>query len=103
MESWVGPVYLVICFLLGGPVPYLELFGGGPVKRNTLYMHASGLWVKDHRHVHQTFVHGGYMHPVNMYHGFMHPEYIHRGYMHHGFMHRRHSGGQGGSHSLTIT
>ena len=32
MESWVGPVYLVIFSYWGGPVPYLELFGGGPVK-----------------------------------------------------------------------
>ena len=38
MESWVGPVYFVIFSYWGGPVPYLELFGGGPVKRNTLYM-----------------------------------------------------------------
>ena len=38
MESWVGPVYLVIFSYWGGPVPYLELFGGGPVKKNTLYI-----------------------------------------------------------------
>ena len=37
MESWVGPVYFVIFSYWGGPVPYLELFGGGPVKKNTLY------------------------------------------------------------------
>ena len=38
MESWVGPVYFVIFSYWGGPVPYLELFGGGPVKWNTLYV-----------------------------------------------------------------
>ena len=38
MESWVGPVYFVIFSYWGGPVPYLELFGGGPVKKNTLYI-----------------------------------------------------------------
>ena len=37
MESWVGPVYFVIFSYWGGPVPYLELFGGRPVKKNTLY------------------------------------------------------------------
>ena len=36
MESWVGPVYFVIFSYWGRPVPYLELFGGGPVKKNTL-------------------------------------------------------------------
>ena len=30
-------MYLVI-FLMGGPVPYIELFRVGPVKRNTLYV-----------------------------------------------------------------
>ena len=34
--SWVGPVYLVIFSCWGGPVPYLELFWVGPVKKTTL-------------------------------------------------------------------
>ena len=38
MESWVGPVYFVIFSYWRGPVPYLDLFGGGPVKKNTLYI-----------------------------------------------------------------
>ena len=35
--SCVGPVYLVIFCYWVGPVPYLELFGVGPVEKNTLY------------------------------------------------------------------
>ena len=35
--SYVGPVYLVIFSCWGGPVPYLELFWVGPVKKTTLY------------------------------------------------------------------
>ena len=35
---WMGPVYLVIFCYWVGPVPYLELFGAGPVEKNTLYM-----------------------------------------------------------------
>ena len=34
----MGPVYLVIFCYWVGPVPYLELFGAGPVEKNTLYM-----------------------------------------------------------------
>ena len=34
---WVGPVYLVIFCYWVGPVPYLELFWAGPVKKVTLY------------------------------------------------------------------
>ena len=34
---WMGPVYLVIFCYWVGPVPYLELFGAGPVEKNTLY------------------------------------------------------------------
>ena len=33
---WMGPVYLVIFCYWVGPVPYLELFGVGPVEKNTL-------------------------------------------------------------------
>ena len=33
----MGPVYLVIFCYWVGPVPYLELFGAGPVEKNTLY------------------------------------------------------------------
>ena len=33
----MGPVYLVIFCYWVGPVPYLELFGVGPVEKNTLY------------------------------------------------------------------
>ena len=33
---WMGPVYLVIFCYWVGPVPYLELFGAGPVEKNTL-------------------------------------------------------------------
>ena len=36
--SCVGPVYLVIFCYWVGPVPYLELFGVGPVEKNTLYI-----------------------------------------------------------------
>ena len=36
--SYVGPVYLVIFSCWGGPVPYLELFWVGPVKKTTLYV-----------------------------------------------------------------
>ena len=35
----VGPVYLVIFCYWVGPVPYLELFGAGPVEKNTLYIY----------------------------------------------------------------
>ena len=45
--SWVGPVYLVIFSCWGGPVPYLELFWVGPVKKTTLY-----IWLIDHDCVH---------------------------------------------------
>ena len=31
----MGPVYLVIFCYWVGPVPYLELFGAGPVEKNT--------------------------------------------------------------------
>ena len=34
----MGPVYLVIFCYWVGPVPYLELFGVGPVEKNTLYV-----------------------------------------------------------------
>ena len=34
----MGPVYLVIFCYWVGPVPYLELFGVGPVEKNTLYL-----------------------------------------------------------------
>ena len=37
MESWVGPVYLVIFFLLGGTSSILRTFWAGPVKKVTLY------------------------------------------------------------------
>ena len=37
----MGPVYLVIFCYWVGPVPYLELFGAGPVEKNTLYIHSS--------------------------------------------------------------
>ena len=33
----MGPVYLVIFSCWGGPIPYLELFWVGPVKKTTLY------------------------------------------------------------------
>ena len=36
--SCVGPVYLVIFCCWVGPVPYLELFWAGPVKKITLYI-----------------------------------------------------------------
>ena len=36
--SCVGPVYLVIFCCWVGPVPYLELFWAGPVKKVTLYI-----------------------------------------------------------------
>ena len=35
----MGPVYLVIFCYWVGPVPYLELFGAGPVEKNTLYIY----------------------------------------------------------------
>ena len=35
--SYVGPLYLVIFSCWGGPVPHLELFWVGPVKKTTLY------------------------------------------------------------------
>ena len=39
--SCVGPVYLVIFCYWVGPVPYLELYGVGPVEKNTLYITSS--------------------------------------------------------------
>ena len=45
----MGPVYLVIFCYWVGPVPYLELFGAGPVEKNTLYILHSLLKVPVHR------------------------------------------------------
>ena len=50
--SWVGPVYLVIFSCWGGPVPYLELFWAGPVKKTTLYASSQTSYLRTHLKTH---------------------------------------------------
>ena len=55
-------------------------------KRNRhMYIIHTCIRIKDHRYMHDEYMHHGYMHHEYTHHGYMHHEYMHPGNMPHGY------------------